>query len=95
MYKVTALSVLLAAMGVGSAFAGPMDVDFNSLDLAVNKGSNDVYGVKFDVNIADFNTEYECENVLKGRSMDVCICYPSSPYFVHTTDGKRLARYLC
>ena len=71
MYKVTALSVLLAAMGVGSAFANPLDIDFNSMDLVVNMGTNELYGLQFDINLADFNTEYKCENLIKGKTMDV------------------------
>ena len=83
MFKVAALSVLLAAMGIGNTFANPMDIDFNTMDLAVNKGTNEVYSVRFDVNLANFVTEFECDAILKGHSMDVSIFRILHMYLLH------------
>lgn len=80
MYKVTALSVILAAMGVGSAFANPMDIDFTAMEMAVAKGTAQPYKVGFNINLPDFVAEYSCTATLRANTMDVSILLTSS-YF--------------
>ena len=71
MFKVTALSVILAAMSIGNTFANAMDVDFTSMEMAVSKGTVQPYKLGFDVNLPDFVAEYRCEITLRANTMDV------------------------
>ena len=73
MFKVTALSVILAAMGIGSTFANPMDIDFTAMEMAVTKGTAQPYKVGFDINLPNFVAEYRCEATLRANTMDVSI----------------------
>lgn len=71
MFKVTALSVLLAAMGVSNAFANPMDIDFTAMEMSVTKGTTQPYKVGFEINLPDFVAEYRCEATMRANTMDV------------------------